>query len=67
MNALDTRLNYLVGRLELLRSEEEQLRQKQVTLGKEMSEFFQEHGCPGSAHPIEIIKHFRQRKVLETL
>ncbi len=67
MSALDSKLNMLCAKLDMLRTEEQLLRDKQVTLGKEINAFFQEHDCPMNANPIELIKYFRQRKVLETL
>jgi len=67
MNALDTRLNFLCSKLELLQQEEVALRQRQIALGKEIQEFLLEFGCPENSHPIQIIKHFRLKKVLETL
>lgn len=67
MNALDTTLNYLSHKLELLQSEEAILRQKQVELGKEIADFFKFHELPVNTHPIQVIKFFRQKKVLETL
>lgn len=67
MNALDTMLNVLTSKLEILKQEEEALKQKQVALGKEIAQFFTDHDTPPNAHPLEIIKHFRRRKVIETL
>ncbi len=67
MNALDTTLNYLTSKLESIQREEEGIRQKQIALGKEIQEFFKEMDCPPQAHPLQIIKFFRQKKVIETL
>lgn len=67
MNSLDTKLNYLTHKLEILQTEETQLKEKQIVLGKEIMEFFNEHGCPPNSHPLQVIKYFRQKKVIETL